>query len=383
MYVVGTAGHVDHGKSCLVEALTGIDPDRLPEEKTRGMTIDLGFAWLRLPSGREISIVDIPGHEHFIRNMLTGVGCIDAVILVVAANDGVMPQTREHLPILDLLQVRSGVVVVTKKDLVDQELFEMAVEEVREILPNTVLAGAPLIPVSVVTGEGLSRLLVTLDQVLAETSTRPDLERPCLWIDRVFTVAGFGTVVTGTLIDGALRTGQEVEVLPVGRKSRIRALETHKRRIEVAHPGTRVAVNLANMAVDDLRRGDLLTVPGRLKPTKRLDARLRCLPDAPEGLKDGTVGRFFIGSADVAVKVRLLAAEVLAPGETGLAQLFLNEPVVAVRGDRFVLRRPAINATVGGGVAIAPHPLRHRRSLVACCSVWSRRGFPTMTCDRR
>jgi len=283
MYVVGTAGHVDHGKSCLVEALTGIDPDRLPEEKTQGMTIDLGFAWLRLPSGREISIVDIPGHEHFIRNMLAGVGCIDAVILVVAANDGVMPQTREHLAILDLLQVRSGVVVVTKKDLVDQELFEMAVEEVKEILTGTVLAGAPLIPVSVVTGEGLSRLLVTLDQVLAETSTRPDLERPRLWIDRVFSVAGFGTVVTGTLIDGALRTGQEVEILPVGRKSRIRALETHKRRIEVAHPGTRVAVNLANLAVDDLRRGDLLTVPGRLKPTKRLDARLRCLPDAPEG----------------------------------------------------------------------------------------------------
>jgi len=225
MYVIGTAGHVDHGKSCLVRALTGIDPDRLPEEKTRGMTIDLGFAWLRLPGGREISIVDVPGHEHFIRNMLAGVGCIDAVILVVAANDGVMPQTREHLAILDLLQVRSGVVVITKKDLVDQELLEIVIEDVREILADTVLVDAPLVPLSVVTGEGLPQLLEILDQVLAETPPRSDLERPRLWIDRVFTVSGFGTVVTGTLIDGVLHTELQVDILPAGRRSRIRALE--------------------------------------------------------------------------------------------------------------------------------------------------------------
>jgi selenocysteine-specific elongation factor len=361
MYVLATAGHVDHGKSALVKALTQIDPDRLPEEKARGMTIDLGFAWLRLPSGREISIVDVPGHEHFISNMLAGVGCIDAVMLVVAANDGVMPQTREHLAILDLLQVQSGVVVITKKDLVDQELLDMAVEEVREVLTDTALADAPMVPVSVVTGAGLSQLLETLDQVLARTPTRPDLERPRLWIDRVFTVVGFGTVATGSLIDGVLRTGQEVEILPAGLKSRIRALETHKRRIEVARPGTRVAVNLVNLAVDEMGRGDLLTVPGRLKPTKRLDVRLRCLPDAPEGLQDGSAARLFIGSADVTVKARLLAAQALAPGETGLAQLFLTKPIVAVRGDRFVLRRPAINATVGGGVVIDAHPQRQRR----------------------
>ncbi|MBN1139788.1 MAG: selenocysteine-specific translation elongation factor, partial [Anaerolineae bacterium] len=361
MYVVGTAGHVDHGKSRLVKALTGIDPDRLPEEKARGMTTDLGFAWLRLPGGQEISIVDVPGHERFIKNMLAGVGCIDAVLLVVAANDGVMPQTREHLAILDLLQVQKGVVAVTKTDLVDRDLLDLALEEVEELLADTCLAEAPLVPISTVTGEGLADLVAVLEQVLSETTPRPDLERPRLWIDRAFSVAGFGTVVTGTLIDGALQVGQEVEILPSGAKSRIRALETHKRRIDTAQPGARVAVNLANLAVADLERGDLLTIPRRMRPTKRLDARLRCLPGSPEPLSDGVPGRLFIGSADVEVKVRLLAAEALAPSESGLAQLFLAAPIAAVRGDRFVLRRPAIGATVGGGVVLDPHPLRHPR----------------------
>jgi selenocysteine-specific elongation factor len=361
MYVVGTAGHVDHGKSSLVKALTGIDPDRLPEEKARGMTIDLGFAWLRLPGGRQISLVDVPGHERFIRNMLAGVGCIDAAILVVAANDGVMPQTREHLAILDLLQVRSGVAAITKTDLVDADLLEMAIQETRDVLAGTTLVDAPLVPLSVVTGEGLSQFVTTLDRVLAESPARPDLGRPRLWIDRVFTVAGFGTVVTGTLIDGILQAGQEIEVLPAGRRSRIRALETHKSSIDVAQPGTRVAVNLARLAVEDLKRGDLLSTPGHFNPTKRLDARLRCLSNVPGGLKDGTVGRLFVGSADVEAKVRLLNAEVLAPGEAGLAQLSLAEPTVVVRGDRFVLRHSAVNVTVGGGVVIDPHPLHHTR----------------------
>lgn len=361
MYVVGTAGHVDHGKSRLVKALTGIDPDRLPEEKARGMTTDLGFAWLRLPGGREISIVDVPGHERFIKNMLAGVGCIDAALLVVAANDGMMPQTREHLAILDLLQVQKGVVAITKTDLVDRDLLDLAIEEVEELLADTSLSAAPLVPVSAVSGEGLTELVATLEQVLSETVLRPDLERPRLWIDRAFSVAGFGTVATGTLIDGTLQVGQEVEILPAGVKSRIRALETHKRSVEMAPPSTRVAVNLAGLAAGDLVRGDLLTVPGRINPTKRLDARLRCLSGSPEPLSDGVRGRLFIGSADVEVKVRLLAAEALAPGESGLAQLFLTAPIVAVRGDRFVLRRPAIGATVSGGVVVDPHPLRHRR----------------------
>ncbi len=379
MYVVGTAGHIDHGKSRLVKVLTGIDPDRLPEEKARGMTTDLGFAWLRLPGGPEISIVDVPGHERFIKNMLAGVGCIDAVLFVVAANDGVMPQTREHLAILDLLQVRAGVVAITKTDLVDGDLLDLAIGEVEEVLAGTSLAAAPLVPVSAVTGEGLADLVATLAQVLSQTSPRPDLERPRLWIDRVFSVSGFGTVVTGTLIDGTLGVGQEVEILPAGIKSRIRALETHKHRIEVASPGTRLAVNLTNLATGDLKRGDLLTIPGRMRPTKRLDARLRCLPGSPEPLSDGATGRLFIGSADVAVKVRLLAAEMLAPGETGLAQLFLAAPVVAARGDRFVLRRPSIGATVGGGIVIDPHPLRHPRfqpPIIASLETMER-GSPT------
>jgi len=343
------------------------------------MTIDLGFAWLRLPSGRQISIVDVPGHERFIKNMLAGVGCIDAAILVIAANDGVMPQTREHLSILDLLQVSSGVVAVTKIDLVDSELLDMAIQEARAALAGTTLANAALVPVSVVSGQGLSQFVTTLDQVLVGLPVRANLERPRLWIDRVFTVTGFGTVVTGTLIDGVLRMGQAVEILPAGRQSRIRAMETHKRSLEVAQPGTRVAVNLPDLRVDDVKRGDVLSLPGCLKPTKRLDARLRCLPNVPGGLKDKTIARLFVGSADVEVKVRLLDAEAIAPGETGLAQLSLTEPTVVARGDHFVLRHSAISLTLGGGVVIDPYPLRHTRhraSIIAALETMERGDPP-------
>ena len=361
MYVVGTAGHVDHGKSRLVKALTGIDPDRLPEEKARGMTTDLGFAWLRLPGGREISVVDVPGHERFIKNMLAGVGCIDAALLVVAANDGVMPQTREHLAILDLLRVQKGVVAITKTDLVDRDLLDLALEEVDELLADTSLSEAPLVPVSTVSGDGLADLVAVLEQVLSKTTPRPDLERPRLWIDRAFSMADSGTVVTGTLIDGRLQAGQEVEILPAGTTCRIRALETHKHRVEVALPGTRVAANLVDLDVESLERGNVLTVPGRIKPAERLDIRLRCLPGSPEPLSDGVQVQLFIGSADVEARVHLLAAETLAPGENGLAQLALAVPIAAVRGDCFVLRRPIIGATVGGGLIVDPHPLPHRR----------------------
>src|SRR3989337_975256 len=227
MFVIGTAGHVDHGKSTLVKALTGIDPDRLREEKERGMTIDLGFAWLRLPSGREVSIVDVPGHERFIKNMLAGVGGIDLALLVVAADEGVMPQTREHLAILDLLQVKSGLVAITKKDLVDEEWLELVTADVEEVLKPTCLAGAPLVAVSSVTGEGTDQLLEQMDRLLEVTPERPDLGRPRLPVDRVFTISGFGTVVTGTLIDGQLSLGQELEVLPKGLKARVRGLQPH------------------------------------------------------------------------------------------------------------------------------------------------------------
>ena len=239
MYVIGTAGHVDHGKSALVQALTGIDPDRLPEEKERGMTIDLGFAWLRLPSGREVSIVDVPGHERFVRNMLAGVGGIDLALLAVAADEGVMPQTREHLAILDLLEVRHGLVAVTKKDLVEEEWLELVMADVEAALRGTTLEGAPLLAVSAMTGDGLRELVNIVDRLLEDTPLRQDLGRPRLPIDRVFTVPGFGTVVTGTLIDGHLATGEEVEVVPGRLRSRIRGLQSHKQRVEKLPPGSR------------------------------------------------------------------------------------------------------------------------------------------------
>ncbi|MCK4963989.1 MAG: selenocysteine-specific translation elongation factor, partial [Dehalococcoidia bacterium] len=222
MFVLGTAGHIDHGKSVLVHALTGIDPDRLREEKERGMTIDLGFAWLKLPSGQEVGIVDVPGHEHFIKNMLAGVGGIDLALLIVAANEGVMPQTKEHLDILDLLGVGKGIVAITKKDLVDEELLSLVTMEIEELISSTTLSEAPIVAVSAVTGEGLPELVSAIDQLLSSTQPRVDSGRPRLLIDRVFTIAGSGTVVTGTLIDGSLRVGQEVEIVPSGLKSRLR-----------------------------------------------------------------------------------------------------------------------------------------------------------------
>src|SRR3990172_6124125 len=280
MYVIGTAGHVDHGKSALVQALKGIDPDRLREEKERGMTIDLGFAWLRLPGGNEVSLVDVPGHERFIKNMLAGVGGIDLALLVVAADEGVMPQTREHLAILDLLGVSSGVVALTKRDLVEDGWLEMVAADVAELLRGTVLEGAPIAACSAVTRQGLDELLAALEPRLAGAPPKRDIGRPRLPIDRAFTIAGFGTVVTGTLSDGVLRLGQEVEVLPTptgrpGLRSRVRGLQTHRHQVEEARPGTRTAVNLAGVSPGDLSRGMVVTTPSWLTPTRAVDIRLR------------------------------------------------------------------------------------------------------------
>jgi len=244
MYVIGTAGHVDHGKSTLVKALTNIDPDRLKEEKEREMTIDLGFAWLTLPSGREVSIVDVPGHERFIKNMLAGVGGVDLALLIVAADESVMPQTREHLAILDILQIRQGIVVITKTDTVDEELVELVKAEVEDFLEGTSFQGCPMVGVSAYTGDGLDELKSVLDQVLDNTESRRDLGRPRLPVDRSFTISGFGTVVTGTLIDGALTVGQEVELANSGRHARIRGLQSHQSKVDQAQPGVRLAVNL-------------------------------------------------------------------------------------------------------------------------------------------
>lgn len=363
MHVIGTAGHVDHGKSTLVQALTGINPDRLREEQEREMTIDLGFAWLTLPNGESVGIVDVPGHRDFIENMLAGVGGIDAALFVIAADEGVMPQTREHLAILDLLRIPGGVVALTKIDLIDDpDWLELVQADVSEALQGTVLDGAPIIPVSARTGQGLSELTAALQEVLARTPPRPDRGRPRLWIDRVFTIGGFGTVVTGTLVDGHLEVGQEVEILPRGLRARIRGLQTHKTRIQRAVPGSRVAINLTGISKQDLARGDLVTTPGWLRPTTLTDVRLDLLRDAPFPLKHNAFVKFFCGSAETVARVRLLGTETLAPGESGWVQLELDDPLPLVRGDRFIIRVPSPAVTVGGGEVVDPNPGRkHRR----------------------
>jgi selenocysteine-specific elongation factor len=388
MHVIGTAGHVDHGKTTLVEALTGINPDRLKEERERQMTIDLGFAWLTLPNGESVGVIDVPGHRDFIENMLAGVGGIDAALFVVAADEGVMPQTREHLAILDLLQIPAGVIALTKADLVEAEWRELVAADVAAAVRGTVLEGAPLLPVSARSGEGLPQLKDALQSLLSARPARPDLGRPRLPIDRIFTLSGFGTVVTGTLTGGALALGDEVEILPAGLRTRVRGLQTHKTKIERAVPGSRVAVNLSGVEIGQLRRGMVVSHPGVFRPTSFIDARFQHLPGAATGraeaslskiplagregarglpdaglpLKHNAEVKFFVGAAEVLATVRLLEGDSLLPGASGWVQLALAEPVVAAKGDRFILRRPSPGATIGGGVVVDPQPKRrHRR----------------------
>ncbi|MCY4557530.1 MAG: selenocysteine-specific translation elongation factor [Chloroflexi bacterium] len=360
MYVIGTAGHVDHGKSTLVKALTDIDPDRLPEEKEREMTVDLGFAWMTLPSGREVSIVDVPGHERFIKNMLAGVGAIDLAMLIVAADESVMPQTREHLAILDILRIRRGLVVITKVDLVDEELVELVKAEVEDTLVGTAFEGCPMAPVSAYTGEGIDDLKAMIDDILNDTETRRDLGRPRLPIDRCFTVSGFGTVITGTLIDGAVAVGQQIELAPSGRQARIRGLQSHKSRLDAAAPGVRLALNLSGISRDDVMRGEVLTNPGWLRPTRRFDANLRMVKGAPHALKHNEGVTFHLFTSETTGRVRLLDADRLQPGSEGWVQVLLDDPVPMVRGDFFVLR--SSEDTLGGGQIADPNPRRrHRR----------------------
>lgn len=362
MYVIGTAGHVDHGKSTLVEALTGIDPDRLAEEKAREMTIDLGFAWLTL-GDEEVGIVDVPGHRDFIENMLAGVGGIDLALFVVAADEGVMPQTQEHLAILDLLEVRSGVVALTKVDLIDDpDWLELVTLDLSDALAGTVLEDAPILPVSAHTGAGLETLRATLVEKLLATEPRPDLGRPRLPVDRVFSLTGFGTIVTGTLVDGRFSVGDAIEVQPGGRKGRIRGLQTHKTKLESAQPGSRVAINLTGIDRDDIQRGDVVAAPGVLGSTILLDAAYRHLPNADAPLKHNVQVKLFVGAAEVIARTRVLGAPQIEPGEEGWLQLALEHPIAVGRGDRFILRRPSPAATLGGGRVLDPFPgRRHRR----------------------
>ncbi len=367
MYVIGTAGHVDHGKSTLVEALTGIDPDRLAEEKEREMTIDLGFAWLQLGDGErveEVGVVDVPGHRDFIENMLAGVGGVDVALFVIAADEGVMPQTKEHLAILDLLEVRGGVVALTKIDLIenDPDWLELVILDVEEALQGTVLADAPILPVSARTGAGIAELKAVLWQNLIASPPRPDNGRPRLPVDRVFSLSGFGTVVTGTLIDGRFRLGDPVEIQPDGRKGRIRGLQTHKTKLEIAQPGSRVAINLTGVDRSQIKRGDIICAPDILSGTILFDAAYRHLPNAATPLKHNMEVKLFVGSAEVLARTRVLGVEQIEPGQTGWLQLATTAEVAVTRGDRFILRRPSPGETLGGGQVLDPHPgRRHRR----------------------
>ena len=363
MRVIGTAGHVDHGKSTLIEALTGIHPDRLKEEIEREMTIDLGFAWWTLPNGEEVGVIDVPGHRDFIANMLAGVGGIDAVLFVIAADEGVMPQTREHLAILDLLQIPAGLVALTKIDLVeDADWLDLIEQDVLQILEGTALESADIVRVSAKAGDGLDVLQASLEKVLATRPPRPDLGRPRLPVDRVFTMTGFGTVVTGTLADGYLRVGDEIEILPAGHRGRVRGLQTHKRKEDIAVPGSRTAVNISGLDINEVQRGQVVVHPDTFSATRRVDVRFRLLPEASQPLKHDDEVKFYLGAAEVLARVRLLGVKVLEPGERGWLQLELRDPIVAARGDRYILRRPSPGETIGGGDVIDSHPEnRHKR----------------------
>ena len=367
---------MDHGKSTLITALTGIDPDRLREERERGMTIDLGFAWLHLPSGTEVGIVDVPGHQDFIRNMLAGVGPVDAVLLVVALDEGVMPQTREHLAILGVLGVDRGVVALTKRDLVDDEWASLARADVAEVLGGTAFGGAPMIEVSATAGTGLAELVETIDSVLRTVPARRDVGRPRLAIDRAFTLTGFGSVVTGTLVDGVFAAGDEIEILPTGRHARIRGIQTHKRALDSATPGSRVALNLTGVDKGELERGMVVVRPGTLAPVSVISARVQVLPSASDAITHDEAVKVHAGTAEVMARVSLLEGATLEAGGSGWVQLRLAEPLGVAVGDRFVIRRPSPPETLGGGAVadISGERMRRRREAVA---VLERRTAPT------
>ena len=362
--VVGTAGHIDHGKTKLIKALTGIDTDRLAEEKRRGITIDLGFAPIDIGSAIHIGFVDVPGHERFVKNMLAGVGGIDAVLIVVAADESVMPQTREHVEICDLLGIGVAVVAITKTDLADEDTVELVALEVAELLEGTAFAGSPLVPVSSVTGDGLDNLKAALSKLAEKVRARSDTLLPRMPIDRVFTMKGFGTVVTGTLIAGKLEAGQAVEIFPTGKKSPVKGLQVHNQSVKEARAGHRVAINLSAVSKREIARGEVLSLPGALQPTSVLDLHCRLLPSSPTKLLHNQRVRFHIGSSELIGRVKILAGKEIAPGDSNFIRIGLEAPTAALVGDRFVIRRYSPMLTIGGGEIIdnTPEPIRGRRS---------------------
>ena len=355
--IVGTAGHIDHGKTALVKALTGIETDTLPEERDRGVTIDIGFAYWK----DNVTIIDVPGHERFVKNMVTGVCTVDLALFVVAADDGVMPQTREHLGILNLLGVPRGIVALTKVDLVEGDWLELVEEELQEVLAGTFLEAAPVVRVSSTTGEGIGELHAAIEQEIATIEARTDRGVFRLPIDRAFSVQGFGTVVTGTVISGAVQVRDELALLPAGKNVRVRGVQIHGRDVEIAQVGARAAINLSGVVVDEVSRGDLLAQPGYFETAYMIDARLHMLPDAPVELANRARVHLLMGPREVLARVVLLEGEVLSPGDSQFVQLRLEEPGVAARGDRFVIRRYSPVQTLGGGVVLDPRPVKHRR----------------------
>jgi selenocysteine-specific elongation factor len=359
--ILGTAGHIDHGKSALVKALTGIDPDRLKEEKERGITIDLGFADLVYPDGLTAGIVDVPGHERLVRNMLAGAGGIDIVILVIAADEGIMPQSREHLSICNLLKIKSGLIVITKADLVEEDWIKLVSEEIKDFVKGTFLEGADIIPVSSKTGKNIELLKEKIRDVAL--SVKPKLTKGLfrLPIDRVFTLKGFGTVVTGTAISGSISVDDTVEVLPANINSKVRGLHSHGKSIKTAYAGQRVAINVSGVEKESLKRGDVVVVPGRFSPAKAVDAKIELLKDSPV-LKNRSLVHFHSGTSETIARVILYNLEEIKPGEGCYCQLRLHEPVIVMSGDRYIIRRFSPVETIGGGEILDAHPGRRKKA---------------------
>lgn len=358
--ILGTAGHIDHGKSALVKALTGIDPDRLKEEKERGITIDLGFADLRYPDGLIIGIVDVPGHERLVRNMLAGAGGIDLVLLVIAADEGIMPQSREHLYICNLLKIKSGLIVITKADLAESDWVELMKDEVKDFVKGTFLEGAPIVPVSSKTMFNIDLLKEEIRAVALKVEPKPVKGLFKLPIDRVFTLKGFGTVITGTAVSGNISVDDPVEILPSNIKTKVRGLHSHGKPIQTAYAGQRVAINLQGVEKEELRRGDSVVLPGRFTPTKIIDAKLELLRDAPV-LKSKSLVHFHLATSETIARVILYGRNELKQGENCYCQFRLQEPVVSMSGDRYIIRRFSPVDTIGGGEVLDPSPPKRKQ----------------------
>ncbi len=378
-FIIGTAGHIDHGKTELIKALTGIDTDRLKEEKERGISIELGFADIELPGGVNAGVVDVPGHEHFVKNMLAGATGFDMVLLVVAADDGVMPQTTEHLAIVDLLGVEEGVVVITKSDLVDEEMLELVKEDVAEATIGSVLEAADIVVTSSRTGRGLDELREAILGVAGRVAIRDSGGPFRLPVDRVFTLKGIGTVITGTLWEGSVADGDEAVIQPAGRKVRVRNIQVHGEDVERARAGQRVALNLPGISTDEIERGDVIGTPGQLRPTLMVDGLLNLIASSPRSLKNRTRVRFHHGTREVMARAVLLGGrEELLPGESSYVQFRLERPVVALYKDRYILRSYSPITTIGGGEVLDSHPRKHRHHHAAILQNLERRegGIP-------